>query len=605
MKKNIKNLTAILMILIAVIIYLLPLLLNLDKAFDFPKKNFVNGFYDIYYCAMMYRYSLLEEGQLLFWWPFREGGLYVLMHPAFIGVSPFSIFILLLGVIKGVNFIYAISYLIAGISMFYLTRMVLKYDIYGAVYSSLVFAMCGFFPFMQFNGFIYARETVFLPLITAMYLKAEYSNKYSYLTAVILSVFIFSTGIYFLVILLFLFIFSCVNSQSEKNDKLYFSHRFFIIFLTIIFFTLIFSLPKISPVPQLIDANYEPLNTVYYPESILSVNHAANNINLFFTHLLVPGMTGLGTMYTGILPVFLCIISFVIFFKKNLKWLIILIIFIVLSFGPNSLLDLHYWVQKIPLFKYMIEISKYYALIIVFIISIISGAFFKLLKSNFSKKNRNIIAITLCLLTYGNLLWANIGYFSVYNKKIMLEKKLSSGNFSSARCINMHRRDEGGFVLLFNALFLKGIGAHNFMYRSTGTFRSDYLESKYFVIPRFVFLQPSTEIMILKNPAYNGEVNFLSKSNLVKYFSIKPNSVHLKIEVIEPDILIINQNYSKYWMSQEGNVINYKGLLALAINKKGEYEVTIKYVPIEFYLGSIISLIFLMLFGIYFLKRKK
>ena len=66
----------------------------------------------------------------------------------------------------------------------------------------------------------------------------------------------------------------------------------------------------------------------------------------------------------------------------------------------------------------------------------------------------------------------------------------------------------------------------------------------------------------------------------------------------EKDLLILNMNYNKNWKSNLITIGQYNGLLSLNINKMGQYNVVIKYLPFSFFIGLIISFISITL-GIY------
>lgn len=108
------------------------------------------------------------------------------------------------------------------------------------------------------------------------------------------------------------------------------------------------------------------------------------------------------------------------------------------------------------------------------------------------------------------------------------------------------------------------------------------------------------------NSNYKGEIYFLNNPNNkaeFQYFS--PNTLIAKVNILEPDTLIINQNYDKYWRSNIAKPINYNGILAVNLNQRGEYEAKFIFVPLSFYLGLNVSLITLVFLICYFTKHNK
>jgi hypothetical protein len=105
------------------------------------------------------------------------------------------------------------------------------------------------------------------------------------------------------------------------------------------------------------------------------------------------------------------------------------------------------------------------------------------------------------------------------------------------------------------------------------------------------------------NPKYRGELYFfnITKNKAeFKYFS--PNKLIIEADISEPDTLVINQNYDKYWHAEPLNLINHQGLLGIRFKEKGNYLIKLSYLPLSFYMGLVLSLLG-YLFIIFYLKR--
>lgn len=93
------------------------------------------------------------------------------------------------------------------------------------------------------------------------------------------------------------------------------------------------------------------------------------------------------------------------------------------------------------------------------------------------------------------------------------------------------------------------------------------------------------------NPDYRGEVYFLNHpGNTVAFQIFRPNRMVAKVSVVEPDTLIINQNYDKSWRVNPGRLRDVNGLLAVDLDKPGEYFVQLAYIPVSFIFGLAVSL---------------
>ena len=518
-----------------------------------------------------------------FWNPFYEGGFPWFTYPDFITFNPVSLFMLLFGVVLGANFSWYIFFFVGGLSMFYLTRYVLKYETTCAFYSSLVFSMSGFFAYMHMLSF-WCRDTFLLPLLIAAFIKSFKDSRYIILASLILAQLLFSM-LFFPVILLFLFLFAIFQSVKSGAKGLFFEKKYLFDFLCVLLLALLFSAFKIIPMLEFLSID-QRISGLIYESSI----EQANTGLLFLRRLLAPENLNVGTMYMGLLPVTLCLLTSIVFFKKVKSWVWLLCVFIILSFGPNSLIDLHKIFWHLPVFRSIREISKYYALIIIFIISLLSGRFFSFIKMRFSKKIAAILSIVVILLTFGDLLWANIGYFNRYNTD--LDLRIQKNFISHVKNVNIHKGNEGGIASLKLALRINGFGLMNAQYHKFEKyFQASNVNPEYFIMPEYVFMAPSTKMFVLSNPGYKKEVWFLNSRNKAEDFSITNKNIIFNVVIEEPDRLVINQRYFRGWYSDQGMVEDYKGLLSLKLNNKGTYQVKLYFVPLSFYIGLTISLI--------------
>lgn len=103
-----------------------------------------------------------------------------------------------------------------------------------------------------------------------------------------------------------------------------------------------------------------------------------------------------------------------------------------------------------------------------------------------------------------------------------------------------------------------------------------YAEPKFFVDP---------EDRLHPNPQYRGEAYLLRDNHRVEV-DMTPNRIRLECALAEPDTVVINQNFDRYWRSDRGEVRDRDGLLTLAL-PAGRHEVTLSYVPTLLYWGIV------------------
>ncbi len=583
------NRITLFLIIILITLYTLPLLLNIDKGLIFGQKNCEGIWYQNCSGGLFYYSSIIKNHKIPFWAYFFEGGVFSSSVPDEISLNPFAIFLLPFGVVEEINLHYYLMYILGALSMFYLTRGVLKYNLFGAVYSSLVFSMSGLFPLLQMKGFISARETILLPLLTAFFLKSVSSNRYILPAALLWGLFFMQTGLYFPIVVLFLFILTILNSVSKRSGKFLVNKRYLVIFIASLISGLCLTAFKLFPVIEFISVE-NGCSGLPYPQSI----EKANTLMLLIKHLTASVNS---TIYVGWVPFVLCFVSSIILFKKMKKWAIILLIFSMLSLGHNSFLDLHYLLWHLPIFSAIDELEKYYALIIIFTISLLSGGVFTAIRKVFPKTKGVILSCILIGFTFVNLLITNGPYFNEYKTDLVLKKKDTS--FSQVKMINYQEGDDSGMPVLGLSLNLNAMGVINQRYdRYVQKLANKNISPKYFLMPEYVFLCPSTRLVAIANPGYKGEVFFLHKANKAELLSITQDNIRIKVELKDKDKLIINQNYSNWWKSKDGSVENFNGLLSISLDELGVYEIELYFCPLSFYIGigvSILSIIFFVL----------
>ena len=132
------DLKALLLLTILILFYTSPLLLSYNKAFTLFPKN-MPCYQSNYAGGLNLRNNTIRYHQLPLRFPEWEGGRYFFGHPSDISANPFSIIFIFLNEVEGDKILWVLFYVLGAVSMFYLSRCVLGYNIYGAVFSAIVF----------------------------------------------------------------------------------------------------------------------------------------------------------------------------------------------------------------------------------------------------------------------------------------------------------------------------------------------------------------------------------------------------------------------------------------------------------------------------------
>ncbi len=578
------NLIALCIIILSVGFYASPLILNSGSYFTLFPKN-IPTFYSNYNPGFFLRDSILNFRRFPLWIPIFEGGRAPFEYPFDISLSPFAVLSVLFGEAQGINISWFVTFIFGALSMFYLARFVLAYDVFGSIFSALVFSMSGLFPYLFENGVICSRDVMLLPLLLAFFIKARDNRKYLILCSFVLSLMLVSTILFFPVVLLFLFMFSCTYGLEHNGSKPGERGSYLRAFMLVCVITVFLSSVKIIPFLDLFSLNNR-ISAAGYRDAI----QGANDFPLFLQRLLLPFSSGPGTMYTGLLPLILCIFASILSFRQIKRYVLILLVFIVLSFGPNIFPDLHRVLWSFPFFNSMREISKYYALIIVFLVSLIAGrAFMPMLKLKPGFLSV-LFPVIIIVFVYSDLLNSNTGYFNSFNTR--LNYKPSAGEIFHVKGLNLHQGDESVSGQLFYFLAKKNVGLLNFEFFLR---LKSNVAPKYYLLPKYAFLMPYTALFSFPNPDYKGEVYFTETGCKAELAEMSPGVIAVKVDMPVPGRLVINQNYSRNWRSDKGTVEDYNGLISVRFDKKEDGLVRLAYLPKLFFLGAAVTLIALII----------
>jgi len=585
MKIKIKKIVPIIIMLFMIIAYISPLLVNLNKSFTLFPKNIVQ-YYMTYFECFSLRNAVIANHQFPLWVSGYDGGINFFAFPSTIYADPTSIFALFFNEIVSDKLAWAVFYILGALSMYYLCFCVLRYNWAGSIFSSIVYTMGGYFSHLQEESFIPVRVTLLLPLFFAFLIKAKANRVFLFFAAFVLAFISLESALLLPVIVLFTALF--VICQKD--------FRFFVIYICICLMAFLYSFFKTILTLDMFWQNVQIINKTH--EYIIK---DANTIGTLLYRLIFPENFGVG-MYVGIVPVLICIVVCFINFKTMFNFVVCLIIAVWLSLGPNSLFDLNRALWQMPLFGGMHEVAKYYGLVIVFFMSVICGGFFSFIEKIRNRFLADCLSCALIGFVFLNLLWFNVGYFNVFNTTLPEEKGVAR-DFYNILAINLHPGDESVTAPLSYFLARKNIGLLN-MHQHPYLRKSSNVVPKYILLPKYAFLVPSTRLVVLPNPEYKGEFFFLNKS-LVSKVRFRPGELIFDVRSLKPDILIINQNFDRGWKATAGKVENHLGLLSVRFDRPLDSRVRLTFLPGNFIIGILISLLAVILSLVYLKKKRK
>lgn len=585
--KNKDVFTIIILLFVASVFYM-PLFKNIDRAFS------CIDWYEKYSLMASTRKTIIEYHQFPLRTPFILGGYPTIGHPYDDALNPLFLLILIFGEVVGLKVLIFSIFIISVLGMFYLTRYVLNYNLPGSFFSAITFILSSYGGCQITEGNLEKLYLYFLPWLLAFFIKSKKDPRFIVATCLILSMFLIK-GIIAISVLLFMFVFALLHIIERKNRKIHINFSYILIFLMVVCMSFALCAPKILPALQLLKQKKQPIH-FSFEDSYKEISHYAVvhervlSLKRLFGSLLVPEAyivdgDDFSQMYLGYIPITLFFLASFIYWKKNLKFLIILSMFTIISFGSNSPIDLFQLLWHLhPYVHYIWMLDDAFFIYIFFIICIISGGSFLLLQR--VRKLKKIVIYTALIIIFLSThnMFKNNYRFLLYQFDQEIPQLNSQKSFFQVQLNSEEKTKDDYFYILQNVgvinyrqNLLIDLGKTN----AIAKYKVDREDYKYIA-------QPEGKLMV--NREYRGEAFFLDDENQAQLQYFSPNKIRIKVIIKKPGRLVVNQNYYKSWRTNLGLLEPWRGLLSMEFRRGGMYNVILNYVPLEFYLGIIISL---------------
>ena len=517
------------------------------------------------------------------------GGFPTLGDPEDPTLNPLVLITILFNPIIGLKLIVFFALLIGGVATYALARCVLGYTKWGALFSALIFSLSLFVPLRVQDGNPNEVYAAFLPLCVLLIGLACRGYK---LSIVILPVVFYTMlsdgklncfmGMFYIgvICLLSLIPRAGIFAGNKSVDQV--DAQPLKVFLLAISITFLVGMVRILPAIEHINdkGGLGNIDLFFYAETYSFSGYEFER--LWQETIGWKGRQGLVTI--GWLPVLLFVIAMFVFWRKSLPWVIVLVLFGWLALANNISLDLFEILWRLPIFNAVRQPIKYFSFQIVFTISIASGQCFVLLKRFHPQWLEHVISVILIILGVGFL----------YPKMIKIQRETynfahsqlsqSKAGFFNVKGWDLKRnRKEPSLAVTYSNL-LRNIGTIDWY---TGVPLEENAVPKYFV---------DADNNYLLNPDYRGEAFLLGSDNNVSS-EFRPNSISIAVDLKKPDILIINQNYHSDWYTDQGELFNKNGLIALRLDQTGVYQIHLRYYSRSFYLGLVITVFSVAILG--------
>lgn len=553
------------------------------------KLNYNDDFFQYAARHEAVRKSLLEYHTF----PLRSywfgGGYPTLGDPEDPTLNPLVLLTVLFSTVIGLKVITYVSLLIGGLSTYALSRYVLGYTRWGALFSGLIFGTSLFVPLRIQDGNPNEVYAAFLPLCMLLIGLACKGRKIALLILPFVLYTMLSDGkLNALMAILYIGIFcllDIVPAFGVKPGKV--NIRPLKILILALFVTFMIGMVRYLPAFELISSKggLRHIDLFFLPKKYSSGDIPAYKFQQLW-HEAVAWKGELGLVTIGWVPVVLFALSLFVFWRKSLPWGINLLIFIWLLLAHNAPYDLLKLLWNLPIFSALYRPYKYFSFQVVFTMAVASGQFFWLFKKLRLRWLEHLFAIALIIAGVW-FLYPRMAKIQreTYNFDAPAEFRAEEFYNIKGKDIQRNRKEPLRSVTYFN--LIRNVGTVDW---HTGIPLAENAIPKYFV--------DENDNYIL-NPEYRGEAFILESGNTAVETDFRPNSIIIKVNIHTPGTLIINQNYHRDWHTDKGELFNRDGLIALRLRETGSYTVRMRYISRSFYSGltiSMVSLITLALF---------
>jgi len=536
----------------------------------------------------------------------------MLANPQDGSLSPFFIPVLIFGEVVGLKINVFLAHLIGALGMYYLARRMLRYNYLGALFSTFVFSLGGNAHRLLIRGqdYICSIYSLLAPLFFAFFLKSKDDKKNIFYAVFVLTVIASQAGIYAAPVVLLTFLFALLAVFQFKDKQFVFELIYLRNFFIICFFSFLLGAVKNFPMLGLLQANprvmdnYNPFWGPLIPNIYKAFLAHQSNFTSSGQHW--------NYFYLGYVPVIFALASFLFFLRKTFRLFILLALFGLFAFSAHSKIDLFAILWQLPVFHSIEAPTRYFVPIVVFIIAVSAGRFVseasQFFQDHGSIKYRTVpvfFALVLIFTTW-DLFISNstkevsfpeaVPKYSQQTQFFSVKNSKAGDKVSPLIARNMFLIRSWEWTLPSQyELMLQNIGKINWQ---GNIHLKESARPKYYIAWNGKESFGPDNFTWQINPDYKGEIYFLNNShNKAEFQYFSPNTIVAEVNIIEPDTLIINQNYDKSWRSNIAKPIDFNGLLSVNLEEKGVYLIKFIYVPWSVYLGlnvSLITLIFII-----------
>jgi hypothetical protein len=280
---------------------------------------------------------------------------------------------------------------------------------------------------------------------------------------------------------------------------------------------------------------------------------------------------GLGPWLVG-----LAAVGLVLAWRRVWPLLPALVLCVWLGLGPNAPLDLFGQLHRLPVFGSMHWPLKYFNFFVAFIVCLLAGGAVDFAAARIAVRLRPAL-FALALLPLAPLAWTHMQLLDrTFTKP--LPALPAPGEFRQVAAYDGAPRG-----------FHRVLAAHQYVLlrqnHGTVDWDGDLLLPEH-AVPAERIQADGSRVPV---PEYRGEV-YLTGGGELREWRVDVNRLAAAGRADEAGFVVFNQNFDPAWRATTGSVGERDGLLAVPV-AAGEFRVELRYRPMWFYLGLLISLL--------------
>ena len=296
--------------------------------------------------------------------------------------------------------------------------------------------------------------------------------------------------------------------------------------------------------------------------------------------LSLPGLRGVEPDYHGLHPGFLPLVCFglglVFSWRKALPWAACAFALAWLALGANAPVDVLSLLTSLPIYSALDKPAKYFAPLISLCVCMGAGAFLSAIRPALSRWAAPAMALAATALSVAALAPHAARMAADPWTSAAPERIEGADGFYSVKGRGLLRNRAKPYQANTYYNLMRGVGTVDWY---TSIPLPEHAQPRFFI---------DSSGRRSHNPKYRGEAHFARPENRSQA-QFQPNRIVAQVDLCAPDFLTINQNYSPSWRADRGRLFEKAGLLAVALDRPGQYAVTLRYVPMAFWWGLVVS----------------